>query len=253
MFDKKQCIENIYAIAKKRGIKIGELEEKAGVSKGYLSRINKDENNAVPSIELLDSISRQLKVGIDYLVNFSDKELSPNEQFVYQFVDGLMQKTISGKLEWLYETQSVLDADNNASVKNPLVSITKLYAEDVDVWYDTHVYHSTIYGDGWVKVAGNCYYTEISTNNGLTSSSVYLNKVRYSIQDRGLIMDEATAIEVYLLSDGDINPICSTYYVTETLSTAIKNLYDAVVSVPSRIALDPQVRKTMKAFIDLIE
>jgi len=253
MFNKKQCINNIYMLAKKKGIKIGELEETAGVSKGYLARINKDDSNSVPSIELLDSIASRLKVGIDFLVNFSDTELSPNEQFVYQFIDGLMQKTLSGKLDWLYETQSILDADNDAPVKNPLVSITKNYADDADEWYDTHVYRSGIYGDSWTNIDGNCYYTEIKTNNGFTSSTVYLNKVRYNDPSVGSIFNEIPAIEVYLVSDGDIHPICSTYYVTESLANAINNLYDAVASVPSRITLDPKARKTMKDFIDLIE
>ena len=252
MFDKKRCIENIYAIAKRRGVKIGELEEKAGVSKGYLSRINKDDNNAIPSIELLDSIAGQLNVGIDYLVNFSDAELSPNEQFVYQFIDGLMRKTLSGKLDWLYETMSILDADNDAPVKNPLVGTTKNYSEEADEWYFTHVYHSGIYGDGWVRIDGNCYFTEIKTNNGLTRSTVFLNKVRYNSATIGVSLD-VPAIEVYLTAGGDIHPICSTYYVTESLSFAINNLYDAVASVPSRITLDSKARETMKDFINLIE
>ena len=41
MYDKARCLNNIYALAKERGIKIGDLEESAGVSKGYLSRVAK--------------------------------------------------------------------------------------------------------------------------------------------------------------------------------------------------------------------
>ena len=53
MFDKKRCIENIYTIAKEKNIKIGDLEEKAGVSKGYLSRINKEDSSSVPGVDLI--------------------------------------------------------------------------------------------------------------------------------------------------------------------------------------------------------
>ena len=89
MFDKKRCIDNIYVLAKEQGMKIGDLEEKAGVSKGYLSRINKEENTSIPGIDLLASIADQFHVGIDYLVDCQLDTLTTNERFVLQFIDRL--------------------------------------------------------------------------------------------------------------------------------------------------------------------
>ena len=92
MFDKTRCINNIYSLAKERGIKIGDLEEGSGMSKGYLSRVAKPDYQGSPSIEMLDAVARQLGVGIDFLVNFDPDTLSENEQFVMKFVDKLKKR-----------------------------------------------------------------------------------------------------------------------------------------------------------------
>ena len=42
-FDKTIFMNNITYLLKRRNIKIGDLENKIGVSKGYISRINKKE------------------------------------------------------------------------------------------------------------------------------------------------------------------------------------------------------------------
>ena len=49
-FDKRRCMSAIYAIAKEKGVKIGDLEKEANVSTGYLSKLNKEENTSSPSI-----------------------------------------------------------------------------------------------------------------------------------------------------------------------------------------------------------
>ena len=79
MYDKTRCLNNIYALAKERGIKIGDLEESAGVSRGYLSRVAKPDYQGSPPIEMLDAVAKQLGVGIDYLVNYSPDAFSESE------------------------------------------------------------------------------------------------------------------------------------------------------------------------------
>ena len=249
MFDKSRCIGTIYALAKEKGIKIGDLEETAGVSKGYLSRINKEDSTSSPSIELLDSISRQLGVGIDYLVNFSHDTLSPNEQFVMQFIDKQMRMTMAGKLEWLVETSTILNAEDDTEVENPLVSLTKNYSDEANVWYDCHVYRSAIYEEGGADVSGACYHASITGG-----ATVYLNCVTYSIPSEGGRFSswnhEQGVIEVYLIRNG-VQPICSTYYVAEELKKAVKDLYAAAASTPSKIALSHNTRSVMQSLINM--
>lgn len=247
MFDKKLCIENIYALAKEKGLKIGDIEEKAGVSKGYLSRINKEDSTSIPTIDLLASIADQLGVGIDFLVNFPRGVLSPNEEFVYQFIDKLMRGTVAGKLDWIVETSGLLDADTNAPVVNPLVHVTKNYSDDADVWYDTHTYTSGIYSDGSVSVIGNSYHAALPSSR----ITVFLNSVQYYVPvegERYSSVKQVDVIEMYLVTDG-VKPLCSTFYVCDQLKKAINNLYTAVSSAPSRIGLEDGTKSWMKSFM----
>ncbi len=249
MFDKKRCIDNIYALAKQKNIKIGDLEEAGGVSKGYLSRINKEDSTSSPSIELLDSISRQFGVGIDFLVNYSQDKLSPNEQFVYKFIDKLMCMTTAGKLEWLVETSSVLKAEDDSEVSNPLVGVTKNYSDEADEWYDCHVYRSAIYEEGGVEIGGACYHANIKGG-----AIVYLNCCTYTIPDDNSRYSsysyEKGVIEVYIMKLG-VHPICSTFYVTDELKKAVKDLYASAASTPSKIALSRNTKSIMQNMINM--
>lgn len=252
MFDKKRCIENIYALAKEKGLKIGDIEEKAGVSKGYLSRINKEDSTSIPTIDLLASIAEQLGVGIDFLVNFPRGVLSPNEEFVYQFIDKLMRGTVAGKLDWVVETDGILRADTDAPVANPLVHVTKDFSDEVNMWYDTHTYTSAIYSDGGVIVIGNCYHAVLPS----TRITVFLNSVRYYVPVEGGGTFSSTkdedVIEVYLVTDG-VKPLCSTHYVCDEIKKAVSDLYTAVSSAPSRIGLEESTKRFMKSFLNNVD
>lgn len=246
MFDKKRCIDNIYAIAKAKGLKIGDIEEKAGVSKGYLSRINKEDSTSIPGIDLLASIADQLGVGIDYLVNFPRDTLTPNEEFVFQFIDRLAKQTTAGKMDWVVESAAVLEADNDTEVDNPLVSVTMNYSEEFNTQYHTHVYTSMIYSAA-VRVKDSCYHAELPDGK----SEVYLNAVSYYVEnEENHIFSTWTdrIIEVYIVQRG-IRPVCSTYYLRDELKKAVEDLYTAVSSSPSHIGLEQSTKEIMRSFL----
>jgi transcriptional regulator with XRE-family HTH domain len=239
MYDKARCLNNIYALAKERGIKIGDLEESAGVSKGYLSRVAKPDYQGSPPIEMLDAAAKQLGVGIDYLVNYSPDAFSESEQFVMRFIDKLARQTEAGKLEWLYETEATLTAEDDSRVDNPLVRPVRKQQKD------THEYRSAIYEKA-ATVSGTCYHAKLPH----TQAQVWLNKVTYHGTPRNACLENVTrdVIEVYLTDPG-VQPICSTYYVSEELKNAVNTLYLQAASSPSRIALPQAVRSTMDAFL----
>ena len=245
MYDKTRCLNNIYALAKERGIKIGDLEESAGVSKGYLSRVAKPDYQGSPSIEMLDAVAKRLGVGIDYLVNFSPDAFSDSEQFVMRFIDKLTTQTEAGKLEWLYETEATLTAADGSKADNPLVKPVRKYSEEGKQLTDTHEYTSGIYEKG-ATVSGTCYHARLPN----TQARVWLNKVTYHGTPRNAFLENVTrdVIEVYL-ADPKVQPICSTYYVSEELKNAVNALYLQAASSPSRIALPQSVRTTMDAFL----
>lgn len=245
VFDKMRCINNIYALSKERGVKIGDIEEKAGMSKGYLSRVSKPDYQGSPSIEMLDSIAEQLGVGIDFLVNYSPETLSVNEQFVMEFIDKLIQQTFSGKVEWLKETTDVLAGENKIEAVNPLVNVGKAYSDEISGFYDTHEYNSLFYEKG-AKVSDTCYYAELS----IVGAKVFLNKVAYMSAKKTEFGTEHLpgVIEVYLY-DKNVQPVCSTFYVGEELKKQINSLYQAADSSTSKIALSHKVKSMMDTYL----
>ena len=251
MFDKKRCIDNIYALAKSKGLKIGDIEEKAGVSKGYLSRINKDDNTSIPTVDLLASIAEQLGVGIDYLVNFTVGSMTPNEELVYQFIDKLTFATYANQIEWILEAEGVLCSATNEKVANPLVSVAKEYSEEAETWYDTHSYTSGLFSEGYAEINGNCYHADLPTSR----ATIFINSVRYHFrkEDGGFsTYDTSDVIEVYLVSNG-LKPICSSFYVCSQLGKAIKDLYTAIATFSSHIGLESSTKTIMKEFIESIK
>ncbi|MCD7825245.1 MAG: helix-turn-helix domain-containing protein [Clostridiaceae bacterium] len=249
MFEKNRCIDNIYALAKKKGLKIGEMEERAGVSKGYLSRINKEDSTANPPIDFLVSIAEQLEVSVDFLLMYSDADLNKNEAFIIEFVDRLSQKTIQGDIDWVLQARSVLTADNSDPVDNPLIDIVPDYSDEFDMKYMTHGFTSHFYNNAFIL--DDCYYCYLPEQ---PSAKVYVMNVRYtSFAKNGTAdiyrRDYQDAFELYLCSRNDISPICSTAYVKKEIANTVKNLYETINMTSSHLGLTPNAKSIMQNFL----
>lgn len=107
-FDKRVCLSNIYFLAKKKGIKIGDLESAAGLSAGYISRLNKADTKTSPSIEMLVVVADMLGVTLDALLNHNFEELTPGEKYMVDFLSKLIEKTTDNDEIWKRESYSKL-------------------------------------------------------------------------------------------------------------------------------------------------
>lgn len=245
MFDKSGCIETIYSLAKDRGLKIGDLEEKAGVSRGYLSRINKEGNTSVPSIELLGSIADQLGVSVDYIVNYRVFELTEGEAYLLKFLDKLLHRTVCGKLEWVCETESVVNEESDTPVNNPLVSIVDNYSMEFECLYKTHQYNSRF---GHAVLIGNTYHTDLQGS----MAKIYIMKVHYLEKNEiGMTIFSQPMYEIYLV-DKDITPLCSSYFVRSgvPLMEKIMELYKTIETSTSRIGITKESKRLMESFMN---
>ena len=103
-FNKMLCLSNIYHLAKSKNIKIGDLESAAGVSAGYISRLNKADTKTSPSIEMLAVVADMLGVSLDALLYHDYESLTPTEKYVVDFLEKLRSKTHSNEEIWRRET-----------------------------------------------------------------------------------------------------------------------------------------------------
>lgn len=100
MFDRDRFLQNIQILAKRRKMKVGELEAKIGVLPGYLSRLSKNEKKTLPPIDVVVKIAEAFGVSVDDLTQLKYETLSDNENYYYEFISKLISDTQNGKLLW---------------------------------------------------------------------------------------------------------------------------------------------------------
>ena len=244
-FDKKRCMSAIYAIAKEKGVRIGDLEREANVSTGYLSKLNKEENTSSPSIELLLAVARVLGVTIDMLVYSEYEGLSPNEKYILRFLDKLAGDTLSRGLQWEKETKKQLlnvecgyDGGDAYSV-HPLFEAAGVPMEAGKSRLESR-YYSRFFPDGDTKIAGDGFHVGLSPSG----ADIYIMKVDNEEANMGIGYDQ---FEVYLIQKGSITPLCCSEFVCNEIARQIQNLYRVIVDADSNLGINDEV----KGIIDL--
>lgn len=245
-FDKKRCMSAVYAIAKEKGIKIGDLEKKANVSTGYLSKLNKEENTSSPSIDLLLAVARVLDVTIDMLVHSEYEGLSANEKYVLKFLDKMVNDTMSGELQWEKETKKqLLNVEcgydgGDAYVRHPLFTAAELPPDEEGRLHLDPRYSSAFFPEGETKIAGDGFHAALSP----ADADIYIMKVENEGLHMGIGYDQ---FEVYLIKGGSVRPLCCSDFVCGEVSRQIRNLYKVIVDADSNLGVNDEV----KGIIDL--
>ena len=247
--EKNFVMDNIYNLAKAKNIKIGDIEEAAGVSKGYLSRLAKENNKVTPSIDLVATAAELLGVSIDYLVHFNENEFTENEKFVFQFIEKLQRESANGKLEWAVESSMSLngEADDPKQfdyVTNPLVEVNHNYSNEFDKIYYSLDYNSRFHGDGGTEIAGDCFHTTIPKSRAV----IYLMKVQFRIVKDSYSVEVEDGYEVYIF-DKTVRPVCCTKYLRAEIKSAVNSLYNTITGQSSRLGFDDDTKNVMKNYL----
>ena len=238
MFDKKRCLANIYYLAKEKNIKIGDLESAAGVSAGYLSRINKEESETNPSVELLIAVAESLSVSLDALINYEFERQTPTEVFLLKFIEKLTYDTVHRDHPWRKEAASYLadlSCDENGNVDHPLFSIYD--PQDNAYSYLRYVSRfEDVPGSGDIEVIDDCFNTDLP--NG---SRVYLMRVIHTTTKQN-------GYELYLVDHGTPSPLCDDK-VPGGFAEALANLYSAAAESCQHIRINANTRAIIDAYM----
>ena len=98
--DKERFLKNIRALAKDKGVRLGDLESSCGVSVGYLARFSQDKNQVLPGTDFLVRAAERLEVSLDFLLSSDYCLASENEKYCSSFISRLIVDTISEKVFW---------------------------------------------------------------------------------------------------------------------------------------------------------
>ena len=232
-FNKKILFDNIYLLIKQSDLKIGELETRAGVSPGYISRASK-EGTAKPGIEFIMKVADILEVSIDMLLNTNLAQLTPTENYLLTFIEKLRKDTADDKLEWRKETVkqlNSLEADNFGEPCHPLFS----WAQISDRPYEP-VFNSDSYGLNTV-IQGDCFNIRLKNN-----AVLYI----MTISDK---FDNGSAVkELWMCNGMEIRFLCSSKDVSG-LASGIDELYDTIKINIKHPKVDSGIRYIIDSFM----
>ena len=99
-FDKTIFMNNITYLLKRRNIKIGDLENKIGVSKGYISRINKKSDGVAAGVDIVYKIALALEVSVDVLISVDLQTVDDNEVYLLNLLKSFQKKTENREVFW---------------------------------------------------------------------------------------------------------------------------------------------------------
>lgn len=232
-FDRKICISNIYALAKERNVKIGDLEKEGGMSVGYLSRLSKEDNTSVPSIEFIASAAEQLGVSVESLISHDFTKFTPTESYLMSFLEKLHKDTMTDKLYWIKQSLmylNTLEADEyGGDIDHPLFDIFWEDGESDPTYCSRFGQSRTVVGD--------CFFLRLTS-----WESIYLMKVSDP--------NEGAVIELYLVQNGIVNALCQSGGNSRIFQFALDCLYSAVSESCKHPKLDGSVMSAIDAFMD---
>ena len=99
-YEKDRFINNVYALVKKRKLKIGELEVACGVSTGYFARLRQGGKEAAPAANLLMAFADYLSVSVDALLSLDFTRATELDQKLLNYIEKLRSDTESRRLCW---------------------------------------------------------------------------------------------------------------------------------------------------------
>lgn len=244
--NKKLVFDNIALLLKESGKKIGELENEAGVSAGYISRTK--DSTAKPGIDFIASAAHSLHVSVDTLLNVDLSAVTPTERYIVNFLEKMKKDTVDDKLVWERETARQLESLEVGQwerVDHPLFSYETFYEEGENEYPEevsrvVFISHSF---DVHTGIEGDCY--NLRLKNGTRCYLMNITKSAYRIADE----KTAKAKEVWMVSsNGKAQFLCGTKDISP-IADLVDDLYTAVSIFAKHVKIDPSIKGAIDAFM----
>ena len=244
-FDKYKCFQNIRKLMREKNVKLGQIESEAGVRTGYMSRLEKSDNDSEPGILFLVAAADLLGVTMDELIFSDPNELTEDERYVNEFLHDLIRDTDSHDLRWVKENEKILNnvyfLPNRNIPEHPLLSEDDNQIDDDGMPMLVH-YISPFYRESNIRVK-SCYSTSLPD----TESEVFLVWCGVAEDDKEI--PESEFYEVYVTDEEDIaNPICNTLKSASTISATMNSLFKLASSDAANVHINKNARSVIDAY-----
>lgn len=241
-FDKSKCLKNIYYLVKERGLKIGDVEDRAGVSIGYLSRLNKEDNKSTPGIEFLMAVAQVLNISLEGLLMCDYSGLSPDERKSMDFLTKLLTDTQAGKISWRKNSHSELfTIEHDMGEIYATHPLMETY-DDENEPEITARFLSKFHSD-WSAWITECFETLL--NNGVR---LYLVAANFIPSDD----KETEGYELYMQIRNRVIPICCAIKDEEsTFYPLLNSLISSAKESTSHVHLDEDARNAIDSYLGI--
>ncbi len=243
-FNRTQFFDNVSYLIKKHDLKIGEIENGAGVSAGYISRASKDEKSK-PGIEFVMKVAELLHISVDTLLRADLTNATPTEKYLISFISKLNSDTIADNIEWLRDSKEELnrlEPDINGDTEHPLFQLRSFFEEnDYDdtesqvtrVVFTSHNFdcHTVIYKD--------CYRFRMKNSTFLYVMNIC--KPYASMSDPNTF-----AIEIWMKAQGQSAQFICDNKGESTIARLVDGLYNTVTENMRH----PKINKDLQYVID---
>lgn len=270
-FDRQKFLANIRALIRQRNMKIGELESNVDLSAGYLSRLERDDNKAVPTVDVVWKIAKELGVNIELLIEGTFDHATKNIEYIRRFVQSLFDRTVSGELDWSSnnigsinralegkEECAIVERAPDGEYFEPSDGDMLQYGVDTGSQMRSRLFRirSLTRPTSEVIAADSCFHVQIGQNQVLHLFK--FTEVMY--MEDPLIGGTPEAIDYYELAISEVNfdieellPICNTLGTTSSLEADLKKLFQELKLHEYDLRIDNRVRGIIDAFMTVSE
>lgn len=243
----QQCLDNIYALAKEKNIKISDLEKEAEVSPGYFSRLSKKDKPTFPQVDVLMAVANKLDISLDILVTCDFNSVDQNVLYIVAFIERLINVTTSDTTKKWEIDQTLTDPDAIASantVLHPLCVKTDEFQGvtegcNYSEWFYKFEYISRFYHNEEYVFSGILYEYEL-----MGGDKACLTK----------LTTKATKLNIYELyvidEDNKIYPICcSTSTSPEVITQKLIDLFKIATESNKKIIVSEKAKDIINDFM----
>ena len=204
MNERNRLIANLYALAKKKGIRIKDLETSCGVSVGYLARLRQDEKQPMPGFDFLYRAAALLEVSVDALLYFDYSLASDTDQYLHAFIDRLNLDTLMDKLSWAPDPACIPDSVVREGISFPEHPLLGLDAGLIQEGKSKEIYSSPFRPAVYNLRPSSAWRASLSGN-----VVVFLTRVVSEPEaDSPAFSGEETELYLYHQKEKALSPLC---------------------------------------------
>lgn len=240
-FDRTKLMTNITALIKEKGIRIGELEKKVGISAGYISKMTKAENESMPGIDLIFRLAQELEVSVEALVCGDFNKSNDNLLLLMRFLHSLVEDINIHRDEWRQFTDYKALRTEYDFPELPMMAGTfEMNMEEKDSPFR---YVSGFRLDANLTVTNDNFYSFVSSIGPLLLFKL----------DNHLPEGDKTEFELYAINMGNFDesviPICSSLDGDGELAPYLMDLYNCLLRHSKDIQISEETRIIINEYL----